>query len=74
MPRVFISYRRNDTAALAYRIFEKLEEKFGRDCVFMDTGGIPIGVDFRDYISSAIDRTDLTLAVIGPHWLAACRA
>lgn len=66
--KVFLSYRREDTAGVAGRIFDRLEAHFGRDNVFMDVDAIPFGVDFRDHIREAVGRCDVFLAVIGPAW------
>jgi membrane peptidoglycan carboxypeptidase len=68
--RIFISYRRSDTAASALSIFESLAERFGDDQVFYDVDTIAPGSDFRDVIAEALDQSDVLLAVIGPRWLA----
>jgi hypothetical protein len=64
-----ISYRREDTAPITGRIYDRLQALFGRDRVFMDLDSIPFGVDFRTHISEALNRCDTLLVVIGPHWL-----
>ena len=44
MPRkIFISYRRDDTAGYAGRIHDRLEREFGADLLFMDVDTIPLG-------------------------------
>jgi hypothetical protein len=43
---IFISYRREDTAANAGRLYDRLSDRFGEDQVFMDIDSIPIGLDF----------------------------
>lgn len=68
MPSIVISYRRADTGQIAGRIFDRLEAHFGRDSVFMDIDGIPVGADFRERVQSVLDKCDIVLAVIGPHW------
>jgi hypothetical protein len=68
---IAISYRREDTAAITGRIYDRLQAKFGRDRVFMDLESIPSGVDFRTHISESLNRCNTLLVVIGPHWLAA---
>jgi serine/threonine protein kinase len=67
--KVFVSYRRADTAHLAGRIFDHLEDAFGRDEVFFDIEAIPPGVDFRAHIDARIRQSAVVLAVIGPNWL-----
>jgi len=67
--KVFISYRRDDTGAMAGRIYDRLCSEFGRESVFMDVDTIPFGVDFREHIDSAVRQADVLLAVIGEQWL-----
>ena len=68
MTKIFISYRRQDTKAIVGRIFDRLEAKFGRDNVFMDTDGIPLGVDFHDWLNDHVAEAALVLALIGHGW------
>jgi formylglycine-generating enzyme required for sulfatase activity len=69
MSQVFISYRRDDSADAAGRIYDRLVQCFGRDNVFKDVDDIPPGVDFRAVISEAVGRCQVLLAVIGRDWL-----
>lgn len=66
---VFISYRREDSLDVAGRIYDRLAGHFGRDSVFIDVDTIPIGTDFRRYLSDWVARCDVLLVVIGPRWL-----
>src|SRR5437867_159772 len=66
---IAISYRREDTAPITGRIYDRLEAVFGRDRIFMDLDSIPFGVDFRTHISEALSGCQTLLVVIGPHWL-----
>jgi TIR domain len=68
-PGVFISYRRQDAPDLAGRLFDRLEERFGADRVFMDVDSIEPGLDFRAVISRAVSSCAVLLAVIGDKWL-----
>jgi hypothetical protein len=68
---IAISYRREDSAPITGRIYDRLEAVFGRDRVFIDLDSIPFGVDFRTHISESLNRCDILLVVIGPHWLGA---
>jgi hypothetical protein len=74
MPKVFISYRRDDSIGLAGRIYDRLAAHFGPDSVFMDVNAIPLGVDFRQYVPDAVNQCDVLLAVIGESWLGLSRA
>jgi formylglycine-generating enzyme required for sulfatase activity len=69
MPRIFISYRRADTAIEAGRIYEHLVRVFGRDNMFKDVDDIPIGMDFRVVLRDAIEKCDVMLVLIGSCWL-----
>ena len=68
MPRIFLSYRRQDSAGVAGRIYDRLRAHFGEGALFMDIDSIPFGEDFRKHIDSAVGQCDLVLAVIGPKW------
>src|SRR5271170_6422596 len=70
MPRkVFISYRRDDTAGHAGRVHDRLEREFGADLLFMDVDAIPLGVNFIKVLREEVARCDVLLALIGPNWL-----
>lgn len=68
MPRIFISYRRNDSAGHAGRLYDRLRAHFGADQVFMDVTGIEAGTDFVETIDAAVGGCDVLIAVIGPEW------
>jgi hypothetical protein len=68
-PRIFISYRREDSSGHAGRLFDGLCERFGESQVFMDVDGIPPGVDFWQKICEVIDSCAVALVVIGHGWL-----
>jgi TIR domain len=74
MPNIVISYRREDTKWIVGRIFDRLEQHYGRDQVFMDIDAISYGLDYRDHIRNTLEHSDILLAVIGPQWLAAQEA
>src|SRR5262245_62072817 len=71
MPKIFISYRRADSAYVAAILREKLEEEFGAGSVFLDVDNIPFGFDFRKQINSAVGQCDVLLALIGNTWIGA---
>jgi formylglycine-generating enzyme required for sulfatase activity len=68
MPKIFISYRRDDSAGMAGRVYDRLEARFGRDNIFMDIDAIPLGVDFREHLHREVGECDVVLAVIGRNW------
>ena len=69
MNGIFISYRREDSAGHAGRLFDRLAAHFGKGMVFMDVEGIEAGVDFVETIEKAVGGCDVLLAVIGRGWL-----
>jgi len=69
-PKVFISYRRKDSAAMAGRICDSLRNRLGSGSVFMDVYTIPTGADFRQCLRDAVAGCDVFLALIGPAWAA----
>ena len=69
MPKIFISYRRDDTGTLVGRIYDRLANHFGRDALFLDIDDIPIGIDFRQYLDQAVSQCDVLLAIVGNRWL-----
>lgn len=71
MSGVFISYRREDAAASAGRLFDHLSGRFGRAAVFMDVDAMEPGVDFVEVLGDKVASCDALIAVIGPGWLEA---
>lgn len=69
MPKIFLSYRRQDRPAHAGRLYDRLVAEFGREQVFMDIDAIDLGVDFVDRINESVGSCDVLLALIGPEWL-----
>jgi len=67
--RIFINYRREDTAPNASRIYEWLAERYGDEQVFMDVDTIEPGLDWMQAIDRAVGSADLVLALIGTDWL-----
>ena len=67
--RVFISYRRQETAWPARQLYELLGEQFGADQVFKDIDDIDPGDDFVEKITRAVSSCDVLLALIGDQWL-----
>jgi TIR domain len=69
MPSIFISYRREDSAGYAGRIFDALGAHFGKDEVFIDVDDIKAGEDFFKVIQETENRCSVLLAIIGKNWL-----
>ena len=69
--KIFINYRRGDDPGFAGRLFDRLEEAFTADRIFIDIDNIEPGLDFVRVLEDQVDRCDVLLAVIGPNWLTA---
>jgi hypothetical protein len=67
-PRIFISYRREDSAGDAGRLADYLHERFGPAHVFLDIDTIEPGADFVRVLHTALEQTVAVLVVIGPRW------
>jgi hypothetical protein len=67
--RIFISYRREDTAYPAGWLYDRLVDHFGGGQVFKDIDSIVLGDDFVDVITEAVQSCDVLLALIGDEWL-----
>lgn len=67
--KIFISYRRDDSAGHAGRLHDRLVHEFGRDVLFMDVDAIPLGKNFVKVLGDEVGKCDVLLAVIGPGWI-----
>jgi hypothetical protein len=65
--RIFINYRRADSAGWARQLHSDLSARFGAERVFRDVAIEP-GVDFVDHIEQVMDACDVCITVIGPRW------
>ncbi len=71
MSRIFISYRRSDSAYVSDAIYKSLVSHFGRDHVFKDVDNIPPGVNFKKYLTEKVTQCEVLVAVMGAQWLQA---
>ena len=65
----FISYRHDDSARMTDRIYQALVKRYRPGRVFRDINSILAGADFVAVLQRALDSTNTTLVIIGPHWL-----
>ena len=70
-PRVFLSYRRSDSAAWCGRLYDRLEAELGAGRTFRDIDSLEPGDRFEQRLRERIAASDAFVAVIGPGWLAA---
>lgn len=66
-PKVFITYRREETAAHAGRLYDAMVARFGERNVFMDVDMAP-GIDFVERITEAVAACQVLIVVMGPRW------
>jgi hypothetical protein len=66
-PRVFICYRRGETAAHAGRLYDAMVARLGERNVFMDVDMEP-GVDFVERINQVVSACQVLIVVMGPSW------
>jgi pterin-4a-carbinolamine dehydratase len=70
-PTVFISYRRQDTAAEAGRIQSAISQKLKAPAVFMDSSSIQPGTAWPTGIQDALRDAPIVVVVVGPDWVRA---
>ena len=66
--RIFISYRREETAYPAAWLYDRLADRYGGQ-VFKDVDSIELGDDFVEVITRAVGSCDVLLALVGDQWL-----
>lgn len=67
-PRIFISYRREDSSETANKIYESLKQKFPDSLVF-DVETIPLGVNIKSYLRDIIRYCFVQIVIIGEKWV-----
>lgn len=72
--RIFLSYRRDDSAGHARAISDALGRRFGADQVFIDVDDIGAGQAFDQTIHQALGQARVLLVLIGRRWLAPSEA
>ena len=69
--KIFISYRRQDSAANMLGIGQYLEHEFGRKNVFIDVD-MRAGAKFPTVLRQRLAECKVMLVLVGPEWLNAC--
>ena len=64
-----LRYRREDAAAYAGRLYDRLAAEFGRDNVFMDIDTIRPADHFGDITEQTLASAPLVLVIMGPRLL-----
>ncbi|WP_380285969.1 toll/interleukin-1 receptor domain-containing protein [Kitasatospora purpeofusca] len=71
MPLIFVNYRTSDEEATATLVDRELSRVFGTANVFRASKSIGAGSRFPRELLTAVRRSSVLLAVIGPRWLEA---
>ena len=67
-PKIFVSYRRRDSAATSGRLRDHMAAALGEERIFLDVDKIGIGEDFVDAILTEISNAQVMLVMIGRDW------
>lgn len=67
--RIFINYRRSDSAGHAGRLYDYLKKYFGGDRIFFDVDTIQPGSNFEQKINTELENSEAVLVLIGSQWL-----
>src|SRR5262249_32625461 len=67
--KIFINYRRGDDPGNTGRLFDRLQETFAPEQLFMDVDSIAPGLDFVRVLEEQVGQCDALLAVIGKGWI-----
>jgi TIR domain len=68
-PKIFISYRRDDSSGHAGRLRAALVKHFGVNQIFRDIDTVKAGEDFYDVTERSVQSCDILIAIIGKQWL-----
>lgn len=67
--KIFLSYRRGDTAGHVGRLHDELVRTFGAHRVFMDIDSLKPGDDFSQVLRQRLGESLVVLVAIGPRWM-----
>jgi TIR domain len=66
--KIFINYRRGDDPGYTGRLFDRLQEAFSPEQLFLDVDNIAPGLDFVRVLTERVAECDVMLTVIGKGW------
>ncbi|MCH9808402.1 MAG: SUMF1/EgtB/PvdO family nonheme iron enzyme [Alphaproteobacteria bacterium] len=67
--KIFVNYRRDDSAPYALNVAQYLERAFGSRNVFIDIDRLRAGEKFAQVLEQRLGQCDVMVAIIGPDWL-----
>ena len=68
-PKIFISYRRDDSVGYAGRLHAALGKHLGTGQIFRDIDTVKAGEDFYDVTERSVQSCNILIAIIGKQWL-----
>ena len=66
---IFISYRIDDAAAEAGRLYSTIVGELGENFVFMDTSSIELGAVWSKELEEALKSAQIVIVIMGSEWL-----
>jgi TolA-binding protein len=69
MGKIFISYRRSDSADATGRIYDRLIRHFSRSQIFKDVDNIPAATNYKAVIMDSMRASNILLLIIGRDWV-----
>jgi formylglycine-generating enzyme required for sulfatase activity len=67
--KIFINYRRDDSASHALNVAQYLENTFGKRNIFIDIDRLRAGLKFKTVLEDKLGQCKVMLAIIGPNWV-----
>lgn len=72
-PKIFISYRQDDSSGYVNHLQETLVNRYGKDQVFRDIRSLKAGDDFVEVINKEVTSSNVVLVVIARSWLSSIK-
>ena len=67
--KIFVNYRRDDSAPHALNVAQYLENTFGKRNIFIDIDRLRAGQEFETVLENKLRQCRVMLAIIGPNWV-----
>jgi len=67
--KIFVNYRRDDSAPHALNVAQYLENTFGKRNIFIDIDRLRAGQEFETVLENKLRQCKVMLAIIGPNWV-----
>jgi hypothetical protein len=68
-PLIFMNHRSDDETFAVAVLYAELTAHYGDRSVFLSRKSLPPGTEFSQALLSAVKRSSMMLAVIGPRWI-----